>query len=111
MAKLLMNDKNALKALGDVLLLAGRFPEAAYYYGKANTNQTSTKIGKARALLLGDEPQQALEILNSMPENTSLEFQELLLDCLKVVQPRSKRIPSLDKSILDVKVKTALDSE
>jgi len=111
MAKLLMNDKNALKALGDVLLLAGRFPEAAYYYGKANSNQTSTMIGKARALLLGDEPQQALEILNSMPENTSLEFQEVLLDCLKVVQPRSKRIPSLDKSILDVKVKTALDSE
>jgi len=124
MAGFLADNKKALNALGDMLCSAARYSlgpdvlysrerylEAANYYGKANSNQPDTLIKKASSLLLGGETDKALRILNSMPERRSLPFQELLLECLKVVEPTSKRIRSLDRHVLDLKVEATLDNE
>ena len=111
MATLLGNDKKALNALGDALFSAGRCLEAADYYGQADSRESRALIKKARSLFLGGEAQRALEALNSMPDKSSLSFEEVLLDCLRVVDPQSERIPSLDRHVLHLKVENTLDNE
>jgi len=111
MARLLENDRKAFVILGDTLQSAGRFKEAVYFYEKDDSHQPDVLIKKSRALFLGGEVQRAFEILSSMPEQENLEFLEILLECLKVVQPESERIPSLDRRILDLKIKNALISK
>jgi hypothetical protein len=111
MTKSLANDRKALEAVGDMLHSAGRFLEAARFYGKAAHGDRNTLIKKARSLLLGGEAREALGTLNAMHDDGSLSFQETVLECLKVVQPRSKRIPPLDRHVLDLKVKAAVGEE
>lgn len=111
MAELFENDKGALKTMGNVLNNAGRHLEAAKYYERADSNQPDTLIRRALALFSGGEKERAFKILNSMPEESGLQFQELLLDCLKAVEPDSERIPSLNHHVLDLKVKAAFENE
>jgi anaerobic magnesium-protoporphyrin IX monomethyl ester cyclase len=111
MATLVGDDKRALNGLGDVLYSAGRWLEAAYYYEQANSNESSALIKKARSLYVGGEVQKAFEALSSVPDKSSLSYHELLLDCLKIVHPRSEQIPSLDRQVLHLKVENALDNE
>jgi tetratricopeptide (TPR) repeat protein len=110
MATLLHNNKKALEALGDALYSAGRYLEAANYYGKSNS-ESGALIKKARSFVLAGEAQKALEVLSSVHDKSGLSFQEVFLDCLKVADPLSQRIPSLDRHVLRLKVENALDNE
>ena len=60
---------------------------------------------------MGGEPQKALELLKTLHDEGDLSFQELLLNCLKLVDPHSERIPPLDRHVLHLKVEDALDKE
>jgi tetratricopeptide (TPR) repeat protein len=111
MATWVGHDKKALNGLGDVLYSAGRWLEAAYYYEQAGSSESNTLIKKARSLYVGGEVEKALEALSSVPDKSSLSYQELLLNCLKIVDPRSEQIPSLDRRVLHLKVENALDDE
>jgi anaerobic magnesium-protoporphyrin IX monomethyl ester cyclase len=106
MATLLGNDERALHALGEVLYSAGRHAEAAHYYGKVNLKDSNMMIKKARSLFLSNNAEKALNILNSIPEEKDLLFQQLLLECLKIVRPHSERITLLDRNVLRLKVET-----
>jgi hypothetical protein len=46
-----------------------------------------------------------------MAESSDLSFQEVLLECLKSVEPDSERIPSLDRRVLDLKIEDIFDEE
>ena len=85
--------------MAEIWYSAERYLEAANYYGEADSEDSGTMIKRAHSFFLGGEVQKALNLLNSVPEKTSLSFQELLLDCLKVVQPHSERIPPLDRHV------------
>ena len=108
---LLSGDKKALNAVGDMLYSAGRYLEAAHYYDKSNLNQSDVLIKKARSFFLGGHVKEALEIVESVHDNENLSFQELLLGCLKEVEPNSERILSLERHVLDLKVRTTLRDE
>jgi hypothetical protein len=60
---------------------------------------------------MAGEADMALKTLTSMSDDSSLPFQEVLLKCLKVVRPDSKRILSLDRDILRLNVEDSLDRE
>jgi anaerobic magnesium-protoporphyrin IX monomethyl ester cyclase len=111
MTTYLADDKKALNGVADMLYSAGRYLEAAHYYERADPNESNALIKKARCLFLAGEPQKALEVLNSVPDKSSLSFQECYLDCLKMVLPWSERIPSLDRNVLHLKVENVLDNE
>jgi radical SAM superfamily enzyme YgiQ (UPF0313 family) len=110
LATYVRNDK-ALKGLADMLCSAGRYVEAALYYERAAPNDSDALIKKARSLFLGGESEKALDVLNLVPDKSNLFFQEVYLDCLKLVQPQSERISSLDRQVLRLKVTNALDLE
>ena len=55
-----------------------------------------------------EQPEEAMKLLQSIPEVADMEFQETLLQCLKVAQPDSARIPSLEHHVLDLRVNAAL---
>jgi hypothetical protein len=94
-----------------MLYLAGRYLEAADYFGQEDSNDSDALIKKARSLFSGDQPQKALKVLSSVSDKSGLSFQQLYLDCLKLVHPQSKHIPLLDRQVLHLKVENALDKE
>lgn len=110
-AALLANDKKALNALAETLYRAERYLEAAHYYGEPDSNDSDTLIKKARSLFLGGDVEEALNILNSMAEMGSLSSQELLLECLKALQPHSGQICLLDRHVLRLRAEAALERE
>jgi radical SAM superfamily enzyme YgiQ (UPF0313 family) len=111
MTRLLDSDKRAVNAVADVLHQAGQYVEAARYYDEAYSNDTRTLVKKAQSLLMAGETDRALKTLTSMSDDSSLPFQEALLECLKVVQPDSKRILSLNRDVLRLNVEDSLDRE
>jgi hypothetical protein len=110
-SRLLGNDVKALNAFGDALYSAGKHLEAAHYYEQANSNEHGVLTKKARSLFMGGETQKSLEVLNSAPDKSSLTFQEVLLDCMRVTDPQSGQIPLLDRRVLRLKVENSLDNE
>ena len=58
-----------------------------------------------------EQPEEAMKLLETLPEAADMEFQETLLQCLKVAQPDSTRIPSLEHHVLDLRVNAALSRE
>jgi tetratricopeptide (TPR) repeat protein len=111
MTRLLDSDKRAVNAVADVLHQAGQYVEAARYYDEAYPNDTRTLIKKAQSLLMAGEADRALRTLTSLSDDSSLPYQEVLLKCLKVVRPDSKRILSLDREVLRLNVEDSLDRE
>ncbi len=110
-AALLKDDKRALYALAEVLSSAGRHLEAAQYYRESGSTDSDTLIKEARSLFLGGKAQKALNVLNSMPEKSSLPFKELLVECMKSLRPHSGQIPPLDHEVLRLRVEVALEKE
>ena len=111
MAKLMGESEKVFIILGDTLGSAGRFREAVHYYDMADSGQPEVLLKKAKALYMGGDTQGSLDILNSMPEEDNLEYLTVVLECLKVLQPDSERIPVLDRRVLDLMVTSALEGE
>lgn len=109
LAALVQGHPAALGALADTLTAAGKCSLALDYYTGVPEPDAPLLTKKARCLLATGEPDQALGLLESVPEQHNLDFQDTLLECLKKAQPGSSRIPSLEHHVLDLKVEAALE--
>lgn len=111
LAALLHGKPTALNALADTLVAAGKFAWAMEHYRSLSKEVPSTALKQIRCLLNMKQPEEALGLMETMPENSDLEFQETLLECLKAARPDSSRIPSLEHRVLNLKVTAALGRE
>lgn len=111
LGKLVANKPPALRALADTLAAAGKYELALDYYMDQSGNLVSGVLKRVRLLLRLGRAKQATKLLESIPETPDLEFQETMLDCLKAGASDTDRIPSLEKHVLDLKVKSALEKE
>lgn len=111
MAEMLEGNPAALAAVADTLAAAGKCAWALQYYTEDPEDTARLVLKKARCLLNMQEPEQALDLVQSIPERGDPEFQETLLQCLKKARPDSERIPSLDHHVLDLRVDAALQRE
>ncbi len=96
LAALLEGKPTALNALADTLVGAGKYVWALEYYEAISDAIPSSALKRVRCLLNLEQPEAAMKLLETLPESADMEFQETLLQCLKVAQPDSARIPSLE---------------
>ncbi len=108
MAGELKNNASALSALGDTLVNAGKFDLALEFYNQAATDKLGSVIKRCRCLLGMGKAQEALDLIESTPESPDLDFQETLLQCLKSVNNDTRRIPSLERRVMDLRIEAAL---
>jgi anaerobic magnesium-protoporphyrin IX monomethyl ester cyclase len=111
LAGMLDGKPTALNALADALVAAGKYSWAVEYYKALSKDVPSAVLKQARCLLNMGESQEAMRIIEVVPESPDLEFQETLLECLKAARPDSDRIPSLEHRVLDLKITAALGRE
>ncbi len=111
LAAMLKGKPTALNALADTLMAAGKFSWALEYYQELAEDVPSAWLKQVRCLLNIGRSEEALRIMDGIPESSEPAFQEALLQCLKVAQPDSSRIPSLEHHVLNVRVNAALSRE
>jgi hypothetical protein len=111
MAGLLDRKPAALNALADTLAGTGKFSWALGYYYAVSESIRSSVLKRVHCLLGMKKPDEAMKLLETVPETPDLQFQEMLLECLKAVRPESDRIPSLEHNVLELKIKASLDRE
>jgi anaerobic magnesium-protoporphyrin IX monomethyl ester cyclase len=111
LAKMLDGKLTALNALADTLMGAGKFGWALEYYQALAADLPSTLLKTVRSLLSMEKWDDAYRLMEGLDESPSLEFQETLLQCLRAARPHSKRIPSLEHHVLNLRVTAALTRE
>ncbi len=111
LAALLQGKPTPLNALADTLVGAGKYAWALEYYEAISEAIPSSVLKRVRCLLNMEQPEEAMKLLETLPEAADMEFQETLLQCLNVAQPDSTRIPSLEHHVLDLRVNAALSRE
>lgn len=111
LAGLVANKPPALRALADTLAAAGKFELALENYVDQSGNLASGVLKRVRLLLRLGRSKQAINLLKTIPESTDLDYQETMLECLKAGASDWGRIPSLEKHVLDLRVKNALEKE
>jgi len=111
LATMLKGKAPALNALADTVSAAGKCDWAVEYYEAISNELPSSLLKIVRCLLNSGEPERAMSLLRTLPEAPGLEFQEILLECLKMAEPDSERIPSLEHHVLDLRVAAALGRE
>ncbi|MCA1960656.1 MAG: radical SAM protein [Desulfomonile sp.] len=111
LASVLDGRNEALGALADTLAAAGKFRWALEYYNRLPDGGQAMALKRARCLIAVDEAASALQVLESLSEGNGLEFQQVMLECLKKALPESNRIPSLEHHVLDLRVAAALERE
>lgn len=108
MAGELQNNASALSALGDTLVNAGKFDIALELYKQVASDKPGSMIKRCRCLLGMGKAQEALDLIESKAESPDLDFQETLLQCLKSVNNDTRRIPSLERRVMDLRIEAAL---
>jgi hypothetical protein len=111
LSSMLKGKAPALNALADTVSAAGKCAWAVEYYEAISNELPSSTLKIVRCLLNSGQSVEAMNLLRTMPEATSLEFQETLLECLKAADPESDRIPSLEHHVLDLRVTATLGRE
>ncbi len=111
LAVLVKGKPTALNALADTLITVGKYDWALEYYKQLEEELPSSVLKQVRCLLHLGRPEEALRIMDHIPESSDLTFQETLLQCLKRAKPESNRIPSLEHHVLNLKVNAALGRE
>lgn len=111
LAQMLDGKLTALNALADTLVGAGKSEWALEYYETLSADLPSTLLKTVRCLLNIGRWEEAYRLMEGLDETSGLEFQETLLQCLKAARPHSKRIPSLEHHVLDLRVNAALTRE
>jgi anaerobic magnesium-protoporphyrin IX monomethyl ester cyclase len=111
LAALLEGKPTPLNALADTLVGAGKYSWALEYYEAISDAIPSSVLKRVRCLLNMEKPEAAMKLLETIPEAVDMEFQDTLLQCLKMTQPDSTRIPSLERRVLDLRVNAALSRE
>ncbi|MGD9817308.1 MAG: radical SAM protein [Desulfomonilaceae bacterium] len=111
LGRLVADKPPALRALADTLSAAGKHQLALDYYVDQSGNVVSGVLKRVRLLLHLGRAQQAINLLETIPESPDLEFQETMLECLKLSGADPGRVPSLERHVLDLRVKNALEKE
>lgn len=111
LAKMLQGKPTALNAFAETLAGCGKYSWALEYYEALSADVPSTALKSVRCLLNMRESQRAMKLMDTFPEVPDQEYQETLLQCLKAARPDSRRIPSLEHHVLDLRVKSALTRE
>ncbi|MBM3300837.1 MAG: hypothetical protein FJY85_12895, partial [Deltaproteobacteria bacterium] len=101
----------ALAAVADMLAGSGKCSWAVDYYDAVQDGVPAVVLKKARCLLRMGLTERAMHLLESIREAPDLEFQETLLACLKAARPDSRRIPSLEHHVMDLRVEATLQRE
>lgn len=111
LAAMLKGKPTALNALADTLMAAGKYSWALEYYKDLAEDVPSARLKQVRCLLNLERYEEAFRMMDGLPESPEQGFQETLLQCLKVAQPDSNRIPSLEHHVLNLRVNAALGRE
>ncbi|MEW6529996.1 MAG: radical SAM protein [Thermodesulfobacteriota bacterium] len=111
LAALVQNNPPMLNAFADTLVQAGKCSWASEYFEILADDFPSSVVKRVRCLLGMGRAEQATNLLYSTDYSSDLEFQEIMLECLKATGRRSERIPSLDHHVMDMRVETALRTE
>jgi hypothetical protein len=111
LTKLVTDNSNALKAVADTLAASGKCSWALEHYQALSNEQPSSLIKTAECLLEEEKPKEAYKVLEKTPYQNGLEYQRTLLECLKQEYPESDRIPSLERRVLDLKVRSTIERE
>ncbi len=111
LAEILEVHPKALNALADTLVASGKCAWALEYYESMGNGVPSAVLKRVRCLLNIERANEATELLETIPESGDLEYQEILLACLKAVHSNSQRIPSLEHHVMDLRVAATLDRE
>jgi len=108
---LLDGKPTALNAFADTLAGSGKCEWALEYYQGMSDSLPSSVLKRVRCLLGMEQPERAMNLLETTPETPDLEYQETLLGCLEAVRPECSRFPSLEHDVLNLRVKAALARE
>jgi anaerobic magnesium-protoporphyrin IX monomethyl ester cyclase len=111
LGELLGGSPKALSAFADTLAGSGKCEWALEYYERISDSVPSALLKRVRCLLAMAEPERAMRVLEAAPERPDPAYRETLLECLEAARPGSDRIPSLDREVLDLRVKAALARE
>ena len=99
------------ESIGDIISRAGRYTQSLSYFDKAKDSD-DLRIKKAYALVYSSQFSEAYKILSGMPNNSSLLYNELLMECLRNVKPEEKSlIKKIDREVLNLRVQDAWDNE
>jgi len=109
LAKLIQGRASAVNALGDTLVAAGKSSWALEFYEAVATDEQSSVLKRVRCLIEMGEGEHAIDLLQSIPEGTGLEYQETMLERLKATRTNTNRIPSLEHHVLDLRVNAILE--
>ena len=81
------------------------------YFEILSDDLPSSVVKRVRCLLGMGQVEQATNLLYATDYSSDLQFQEIMLECLKASGRRLERIPSLDHHVMDLRVETALRTE
>lgn len=111
LATVLDGRQEAFGAFADTVAAAGKFRWALEYYDRLLGRGEDVAFKRARCLIAADDPAAGLQVLEELRESRGLEYQQVLLECLKKAHPESNRIPSLEHHVLDLRVEAAIARE
>ena len=108
---LIANKPTALNAFAETLMMCGKYEWALPYYETLARDIPSAVLKQAKCLINMGSYQQAAALVKTAPSSNDSEYLQVLLECLKKMDPNSKRIPELEHRVLDLKVKDAMTRE
>jgi len=111
LAEILATQPKALNALADTLVASGKCSWALEYYESMGDKHPSLVLKRTRCLLSIERADEAMDLLDTIPESRDLEYQETLLACFKAARSESRRIPSLEHRVMDLRVAATMDRE
>ncbi len=111
MAALVADKPTALKALADTLTRAGKCAWAIGYYDRLSDEIPSSRIKKAQCLINTERYDEALTVMESIPDSPDSDYRQTLLECLKRARPTDADIPALEHNVMNMRVQAALDRD
>ncbi len=111
LSNLVANKPTALNAFAETLMVCGKYEWALPYYQALANDLPSALLKQVKCLLNIEDYQRAAELIKRLPSSNDYEYQQALLECLKKVEPDSELIPELELSVLDLRVRDAINRE
>lgn len=110
-AGLIADKPTALHAFAETLMVCGKYEWALPYYEALASDLPSAALKQVKCLLNMGAYQRVAALMKTAPSSNDYDYQQALLECLKRVEPDSKRILELEHCVLDLRVKDAVTRE
>ncbi|MFH0959165.1 MAG: radical SAM protein [Pseudomonadota bacterium] len=111
LASLISGKPHALNAIADTLSASGKYDLALDYYEAISSAVPSSLLKRVRILLKLMRPDEAYELLKKAPPSQELDYQEVMLECLKYIDPESSDLSSFANHVMNLKVLAGIDRE